>query len=100
MKKKEKLNYMLRAVYNNENYSMKDLESYCIEHRVAADRDEFQALLKVLLDKGCIWVDLDKAEVLFRKPLSKEGISAGVCYSGTKKRIYFDPGRTWIQPMI
>lgn len=100
MKKKEKLNYMLRAVYNNEDYLMKDLKSYCMIHKVVDEEEEFNVLLDYLREKGYVTVNREKQTVLFRKPLVRQGIAAGVFYNGTTMQIFFDPYRTNIQPII
>lgn len=89
MKKNDKLNYMLRTVYANEECEIKRLREMCIIHGVAADKAEFEDLLQRLINKGCIIKNKERQSVLFRKPLKKDRFAAGMNYFGTREKIFY-----------
>lgn len=101
MKKKEKLNYMLQAVRNNEDCSIKVLKNFCFIHRVATDEVEFNALLQLLKEKGCVTIDTEKQIVIYRKQVVSQGMMCGVYYNnGTFMQVLYDPYRTNVMSII
>ncbi len=91
MTRKNQLNYVLRAVYQKEECTKKELKDYCISHKVAADENVFLDLLKELNDRGCIDINNENSKVFFKKPLCKDHFAAGMNFFGTKEKVFYVP---------
>lgn len=89
MKKIEKMESILHVITKAETCTRQEACRSCLEHHIVSSEEEFEKALRKLQKKGCITIEPETENLIFKRPYSYLRQKGSVKYNGTTNRIFF-----------